>query len=153
MSLIKGAAYGELGAFRDGVGGCRGVGGGMVKLSRRTTPSFTRCPAASSMLQWLTPLAPATALFVLTDGAAALADLVSWHDQQRGAGGRLDGTALAYIPSAVLPRIDAGRNARVEWVDGSRPALWLTRVYLLQARSMRREEGVEGAFTYCRRVR
>lgn len=128
MSLVPGSAYGNIGASAPLCGS---------RPSRATAPLpllLLLRNAALNTLQWMTPLSPASVIFTLTDGAAALADLVAWHSQQRAAGGRAASTALAYVPSTVLPRIDGGRNARVESVDGSRPTLWLTRMYLLQVR-------------------
>jgi hypothetical protein len=130
MSLVAGATYGNKGLSN-------------LPPLAAVLPSHAAAPllllpwnAALNALQWLTPLSPASVIFTLTDGAAALADLVAWHGQQRAAGGRAANTALAYVPSAVLPRVDGGQSARVESVDGSRPTLWLTRVYLLQVRHL-----------------
>ena len=130
MSLVAGATYGNTGAS--------GPPPLVVVLPSHAAAPLLLLPrnAALNTLQWLTPLSPASVIFTLTDGAAALKDLVAWHDQQRATGGRAASTALVYVPSAVLPRIDGGRNARVESVDGSRPTLWLTRMYLLQVRHL-----------------
>lgn len=86
---------------------------------------------ASSVLDWTTPLhATSRLLLAITDGAEALSDLERWRATLRPKEGR---PVLVYVSDAVLPRVDLGREARVELADGSRPALWLSRLYLLQA--------------------
>lgn len=57
-----------------------------------------------------------------------------WHGQRRAAGLRVGSTALVYVPPDVLPRVDSGLE-RIEATDGTRPILWLSRMYLLQVRT------------------
>lgn len=82
---------------------------------------------AMTLLDWTTPLYASRIIFALTDGAAALADL------SKGLAALPEPRpSLVYVAESVLPRVDLGRQQRVELADGTRPALWLTRLYILQ---------------------